>query len=216
MCSGECIHTRYALNAVLVQFSEPIDPASNMLITVPGGGDGPGGVLICAENFIYWKNQNKYANGRRIAAVIYHLKLIFSRYLDTIKANSLVCLCCYDLFSPPALWPYICVQVVVDFMTVPNSSCLSGNREDVAAAIPRRSDMDPERGLLIVASATHRRKNMFFFLVQSEFGDVYRITLDYENDQVRFLAARRLSSIFDEVFPTNCSPASFPSPLTFA
>lgn len=30
--------------------SEPIDPASNLVIAVPGGAEGPGGVLVCAEN----------------------------------------------------------------------------------------------------------------------------------------------------------------------
>ena len=29
-----------------------------MLIPVPGGADGPGGVLVCAENFIIYKNQD--------------------------------------------------------------------------------------------------------------------------------------------------------------
>jgi hypothetical protein len=28
-----------------------------MLIPVPGGGDGPGGVLVCAENFVLYKHQ---------------------------------------------------------------------------------------------------------------------------------------------------------------
>lgn len=27
-----------------------------MLVTVPGGNDGPGGVLVCAENYITYKN----------------------------------------------------------------------------------------------------------------------------------------------------------------
>lgn len=27
-----------------------------MVLAVPGGADGPGGVLVCAENYIYYKN----------------------------------------------------------------------------------------------------------------------------------------------------------------
>jgi len=38
--------------------------------------------------------------------------------------------------------------------------------------------MPDERGLLIVSSATYRSKNFFFFMVQSEFGDLYKVTLD--------------------------------------
>lgn len=30
---------------------------SNMLISVPGGSDGPGGVLVCSEDWITYKNQ---------------------------------------------------------------------------------------------------------------------------------------------------------------
>jgi splicing factor 3B subunit 3 len=36
--------------SVVKRNSEPLDPASNMLIAVPGGSEGPGGVLVCAEN----------------------------------------------------------------------------------------------------------------------------------------------------------------------
>ena len=39
-----------AKSQVLKKSSEPIDPASNQLIAVPGGAEGPGGVLVCAEN----------------------------------------------------------------------------------------------------------------------------------------------------------------------
>lgn len=40
-----------------VQWSDPVDNGANLLIAVPGGGDGPGGVLVCSENFIIYKNQ---------------------------------------------------------------------------------------------------------------------------------------------------------------
>jgi len=46
------------LNHVVRKWNDAIDPSSNMLIQVPGGTDGPGGVLVCAENFIYWKNSD--------------------------------------------------------------------------------------------------------------------------------------------------------------
>lgn len=43
------------LNHVVRKASEPIDPASSMLIPVPGDTDGPSGVLVCAENKIAYK-----------------------------------------------------------------------------------------------------------------------------------------------------------------
>lgn len=45
------------LNHVLRKWSEPVDNGANMLIPVPGGGDGPGGVLVCAENFLLYRHQ---------------------------------------------------------------------------------------------------------------------------------------------------------------
>ncbi|KAF9623834.1 hypothetical protein IFM89_005419 [Coptis chinensis] len=45
-----------SLNHVSRKWSEPIDNGANMLVTVPGGVDGPGGVLVCAENYVIFKN----------------------------------------------------------------------------------------------------------------------------------------------------------------
>lgn len=45
------------LNHVSRKWSEPVDNGANMLVTVPGGADGPSGVLVCAENFVIYKNQ---------------------------------------------------------------------------------------------------------------------------------------------------------------
>lgn len=52
------------------------------------------------------------------------------------------------------------------------------------AVIPRRSDLLAERGVLIVAYATHKKKAYSFFLVQSEYGDIYKVTLQSEGDTV--------------------------------
>lgn len=46
------------LNHVVRKWSEPVDNGSNLLIAVPGGGDGPGGVLVCADNFVIYKDQD--------------------------------------------------------------------------------------------------------------------------------------------------------------
>ena len=56
------------LNNVVRKWTEPIDNGANLLVAVPGGADGPGGVLVCAENFIIYKNQVRPFRLMRAAA----------------------------------------------------------------------------------------------------------------------------------------------------
>lgn len=49
-----CLYRRVQVR----KWSDPVDNGANLLIPVPGGADGPGGVLVCAENFIIYKNQD--------------------------------------------------------------------------------------------------------------------------------------------------------------
>ena len=44
------------LNHVVRKYSEPLEEHANFLISVPGGNDGPSGVLVCSENYITYKN----------------------------------------------------------------------------------------------------------------------------------------------------------------
>ncbi|KAG8377236.1 hypothetical protein BUALT_Bualt08G0007300 [Buddleja alternifolia] len=114
------------LNHVSRKWSEQVDNGANMLVTVPGGGDGPSGVLVCAENFVIYKNQG---------------------------------------------------------------------HPDVRAVIPRREDLPAERGVLIVSAAMHKQKSMFFFLLQTEYGDVFKVTLDHDNDRVKELKIKYFDTI---------------------
>ncbi|CAG2252578.1 splicing factor 3B subunit 3-like [Mytilus galloprovincialis] len=106
------------LNHVVRKYSEPLDEHANFLVSVPGGTDGPSGVLICSENYVTYKN--------------------------------------------------------------------IGDQPDIRCPIPRRrNDLDdPERGMIFVCSATHKTKSMFFFLAQTEQGDIFKITLDTDEDMV--------------------------------
>ncbi|MEW5303982.1 MAG: hypothetical protein WDW36_006625 [Sanguina aurantia] len=104
------------LNTVVRKWSDPVDNGANLLIAVPGGADGPGGVLVCADNFIIYKNQD---------------------------------------------------------------------HAEIRAVIPRRNDLAGDRSVLIVSYATHKKKAYSFFLVQSEYGDIYKVTLEYDGDVVR-------------------------------
>jgi len=47
------------LNHVVRKWSDVVDRRSNFLLAVPGGTDGPGGILVGTEDFIYYKHQNK-------------------------------------------------------------------------------------------------------------------------------------------------------------
>ncbi|PQM39832.1 splicing factor 3B subunit 3-like [Prunus yedoensis var. nudiflora] len=114
------------LNHVSRKWSDQVDNGANLLVTVPGGGDGPSGVLVCAENFVIYKNQDK---------------------------------------------------------------------PDLRAVIPRRADLPAERGVLIVSAAMHKQKSMFFFLLQTEYGDIFKVTLDHDNDKVSELKIKYFDTI---------------------
>ncbi|RMX51535.1 hypothetical protein pdam_00010321 [Pocillopora damicornis] len=105
--TGEAVHTTQqtltfyeldlGLNHVVRKYSEPLEEHGNLLIAVPGGNDGPSGVLVCSENYITYKN--------------------------------------------------------------------FGDQPDIRMPIPRR-------------------KSMFFFLVQTEQGDIFKVTMEIDEDMV--------------------------------
>lgn len=102
------------------------------LYLVPGGSDGPSGVLVCTENFITYKHPEQ---------------------------------------------------------------------EELRIPIPRRAQPleDPKRGIIIVASAVHRmrvdKKTQFFFLLQSEEGDLYKVTMDHQEGVVNGLTIKYFDTI---------------------
>ena len=73
-----------------------------------------------------------------------------------------------------------------------------GDQPDIRCPIPRRrNDLDdPERGMLFVCSATHKTKSMFFFLAQTEQGDIFKITLETDEDMVIQPAFTCVFSVF--------------------
>jgi splicing factor 3B subunit 3 len=102
------------LNHVTRRWSEQVVRSANMLVAVPGGSDGPGGVLVLGENVVQYKNEN-------------HPELV-----------------CY---------------------------------------LPRREG--ETRDIVITAAATHKQRDLFFVLLQSELGDLYKISLDYSGNVVQ-------------------------------
>ena len=43
-----------------------------------------------------------------------------------------------------------------------------------------QNDLNPDRDIIIVASATHKSKSRFFFLLQTEQGDVFKVTTEVD------------------------------------
>lgn len=104
------------LNHVVRKWSEPVDRSSHILFQVPGGTDGPGGVLVCSENSITYRHFNQQT--RRVP-------------------------------------------------------------------IPRRRGAmeDPDRKRHIISGVMHRMRGAFFFLLQTEDGDLFKATLDVREDE---------------------------------
>lgn len=106
------------LNHVVRKWSEPVDPTAGLLFQVPGGNDGPSGVLVCGEENVTYRHSNQEA------------------------------------FRVP---------------------------------IPRRrgATENPQRKRFIVAGVMHKLKNsagLFFFLLQTEDGDLFKVTVDMVRD----------------------------------
>lgn len=107
------------LNHVVRRWHEPVDPTSSTLFQVPGGNDGPSGVLVCGEENITYRHSNQEA------------------------------------FRVP---------------------------------IPRRKGAteDPQRKRCIVSGVMHKLKGnagAFFFLLQTEDGDLFKVTIDMAEDE---------------------------------
>lgn len=104
------------LNHVIRKWSDVVDRTATMLFQVPGGADGPSGVLVCAEDNITYRHINQ------------------------------------DAFR---------------------------------VAIPRRRGVteDPQRKRYITAGVMHKMRGAFFFLLQSEDGDLFKVTLEMVEDE---------------------------------
>jgi splicing factor 3B subunit 3 len=106
------------LNHVVRKWSDPVDRTASVLFQVPGGTDGPSGVLVCGVDNITYRHSNQ---------------------------------------------------------------------EAFRVAIPRRQGAteDPQRKRSIVAGVMHKMRGAagaFFFLLQSEDGDLFKVTIEMVED----------------------------------
>ncbi|KAJ7644170.1 CPSF A subunit region-domain-containing protein [Roridomyces roridus] len=61
--------------------------------------------------------------------------------------------------------------------------------------IPRRHGVSERQGLLIVTAVMHKMKGAFFFLLQSEVGDLYKVTLDLFDEQVHSMSIKYFDTV---------------------
>lgn len=57
--------------------------------------------------------------------------------------------------------------------------------------------MDQDRKLFCISYTIHKQKNLFFFILQSDLGDLYKITLNFTDEQVHSLQCQ----YFDTIMP---------------
>lgn len=107
------------LNHVVRTWSETVDSTASLLFQVPGGNDGPSGVLVCGEESITYRHSNQ------------------------------------------------------DPLRVP--------------ILRRRGRTeDPQRKRTIICGVMHKIRNTpeaFFFLLQTEDGDIFKLTFDLQDDE---------------------------------
>ncbi|KAK8823650.1 hypothetical protein WA577_002569 [Blastocystis sp. JDR] len=66
---------------------------------------------------------------------------------------------------------------------------------ELRVPIPRREFLPEDKGVLIVAWALFHQRDKFFYLVQSELGDVFKITLSFDDARVHDLTIQYFDTI---------------------
>ncbi|KAF9050403.1 CPSF A subunit region-domain-containing protein [Panaeolus papilionaceus] len=54
---------------------------------------------------------------------------------------------------------------------------------------------DPNRGIIITAAVMHKMKGAFFFLLQSEDGDLFKVTIEHEDEDVKSLKIKYFDTV---------------------
>ncbi|CDW71789.1 splicing factor 3b subunit 3 [Stylonychia lemnae] len=74
------------------------------------------------------------------------------------------------------------------------------DHDDRECSIPIRYDQVEERGTFFTCNTTHTSKDLFFFLLCSEYGDIFKVNLDFTNGQVHGMSVQ----YFDTTTPNVC------------
>eukprot|EP00049_Salpingoeca_infusionum_P019072 m.360060 g.360060 ORF g.360060 m.360060 type:complete len:1203 (-) comp18864_c0_seq1:145-3753(-) len=116
------------LNHVVRKESTPLDEFANKLIPVPGGADGPGGMLVCTEGRITWRT--------------------------------------------------------------------FGDHEAIGVNIPRRADpLRVDSAPIVNCYTMHKTKRVTFFLIQTEEGDVFKLTIIADKTEMRGLVIKYFDTL---------------------
>ncbi|VTZ71192.1 splicing factor 3B subunit 3, putative [Plasmodium chabaudi chabaudi] len=114
------------LNHVIKKHTIPIDITAHLLIPLPGGQQGPSGLIVCCENYLVYKK--------------------------------------------------------ID-------------HDDVYCSYPRRLEVGEEKNISIVCWTIHRIKTFFFILIQSEYGDLYKIEVNHEDGIVKEIICKYFDTV---------------------
>jgi splicing factor 3B subunit 3 len=68
-------------------------------------------------------------------------------------------------------------------------------KQELKCKYPRRLGVHSTDKLLINCSALHKQKGMFFYLIQSEYGDLYKVMLAFTGKDVHSLTIQYLDTI---------------------
>ncbi len=71
----------------------------------------------------------------------------------------------------------------------------NGDHPELKTVIPRRANLPPNSSVLITAAATLKQKSRFFTFIQTEHGDLFRVTMSYEGSTVSELTVKYFDSI---------------------
>ncbi|KAA1111956.1 pre-mRNA-splicing factor rse1 [Puccinia graminis f. sp. tritici] len=71
------------------------------------------------------------------------------------------------------------------------------NAKEHRVPIPKRDSpfSDPAQGVIIVAAVMHKMRGAFFFLIQSEEGDLFKVTIDHEDEEVQALKIKYFDTV---------------------
>ena len=126
---------------------------SSILCTdaVPGGSDGPSGVLVCCENYILYKNLQDQPDVRCP---------IPQRQNDLDDAERSMLIVCSSMHKTKVS--------SIALLSLPS-----------IIAKPNNLSSSPLRSWPLSFP-----QHMFFFLLQTEQGDIFKVTLDIDDDLV--------------------------------
>jgi hypothetical protein len=156
------------LNNVVRERSDPLDDVANYLIT---GGRLPDGSCL--------NDSQCLPNPKECMSNLYNARVMSVTVETYARARCTECFAMStDAVPSPGDGPGGIIVCSDNFMTFKNV-----DQSDIRIPIPRRKGdlSDPERGSIVVTHASLKTKQFTFFLVQTDQGDLFKVTLQYSD-----------------------------------